>query len=280
MKITAVADKRIFCLYAALNAVGYDLENKPPMHPVRVAVREYLAGLSLDLTDLHDLFTKYESNHYYSLRTWILCHGEPPEFPEINADWKLKVPEEIDILNSLLSDFWAKGKLEIIWERVLPEYQKAVIDLEKLGREAVDKIVSYLKTDALGIEEFVIVPNFLESHSLGIGPTIGQTAFAILGPQSTDRFSLSRVMHEFLHSVINPLTEHLPDTKQRSKLREYWIRAIVMQATGLDANKHTKTKQMLIDNGYSDIDDYLNKLAEFEKGSVDFLTYFSTLPRE
>lgn len=279
VQVKAIADKRIFCLYAALNATGYDLENHPPMHPVRTLARDSIAKFQPDLTKLSNLLHKYDSNHYYCFRAWVLHHGEPPVFPEINPAWQSILPLDIDAVGALLGDFWSKYQLGIIWEKVSPTYQQATIHLEKVGQEAVTRLVNYFKTDSLGIDEFVIIPNFLDSHYIGLGPTIGQTAFAILGPDF-DNFTLSKVMHEFLHSIINPLTEHLPGIQQRSKLREYWIRAITIRTAGLDEGGYDKKRRLMIDRGYTEIDFFLEKLSEFEKGSNDFVQYFKEFPHD
>ncbi|MBU1092721.1 DUF4932 domain-containing protein [Patescibacteria group bacterium] len=277
--IRAIADKRMLCLYAALNATGYNFENHPPMHSIRMLVREYLEQQNLELKELKRLFDKYSNNHYYCFRFWALHHGEPPTFPEISSAWQDVLPKDIKEVGKLLGNFWAEAKLENIWEQVLPTYQQAVVQLKAIGQEAVNKVVNYFRTNKLDIKEFVVIPNFLDSHYIGLGPQIGDTAVAILGPDF-DNFTLTKVMHEFLHSIINPLTESVPDAQKRSKLREYWIRAIVIRASDLSEEKYIQKRQIVIDRGYTNIDYFLGKLAEFEKGEKDFLQYFKEFPHQ
>src|SRR5262249_40693981 len=43
-RVTVTEDLTVFTLFALLNAAGYDLENRPQMHPVRVRVRSAMAS--------------------------------------------------------------------------------------------------------------------------------------------------------------------------------------------------------------------------------------------
>lgn len=269
IKVRAVADKRIFCLYAALNATVYHRENKKKMYPVRLRVREYLAKKNLDLDGLKQLFERYPQEFYYRFRDWALSHRDPPEFEEINDFWKRNDPKDLDKFEESLHNFWTQSNLEELWWELGDEYQAAVSEAQTNGEIAARRVERYLKMGELGIDELVVIPNLLENHNTGFGPKVGKSAYVILGP-SQNGFSVSRIIHELLHSIINPPTKDY-DIAKRSNLREYIIRAMVLRVNPDDASR-----QKLIDKEYPRIDEFLNKLQDFENSGKPFDEYLKT----
>ncbi len=272
IKVKAVADKRIFCLYAALNATVYDKENAEAMHSLRLKVRDYLNSRDLLLGELKQLFAKYPEEFYYRFRHWILSHGNPPEFKEINNFWKCNSLRDLDRFKELLRDFWNQSQIEKLWQEFSIEYKSAIKEAQKNGEIAVKQVTDYLNIENLNIEKLIIIPNLLDSYNIGLGPTVNKTAYAILGP-SQNGFSVPRIEHELLHSIINPLTEDF-NKQKRSKLREYIIRAIVLRLNKDNQRYYKESKQKLIDKEYIYIDDFLNNLEIFEKSKQPFNKYF------
>lgn len=116
-----------------------------------------------------------------------------------------------------------------------------------------------------------MIPNLLDSHDLGLGPKIGRTAYAILGPSATG-FSKQRIEQELLHSIINPLTEGF-DPIKRSHLREYIIRAVVLRLNCNDKRCYNLSREKLVQRGYTDIGYFLDKLMDFESSAQPFNLY-------
>jgi len=271
IKIKAVADKRIFCLYLALNATVYNKENAKTMHSVRLKMRDYLNNKDLSLKDLEQLFAKHPEEFYYRFRDWILSHSNPPEFKEINNFWKRNNPKDLDGLEELLRNFWNQAEIEKLWEESIPKYESAIKESQKNGEIAVEQVMNYLNIDDWNIEELIIIPNLLDSYNIGLGPTINKTTYAILGP-SQNGFSAPRIEHELLHSIINPLTEDF-NRQNRSKLREYIIRAMVLRLNKDNQKYYNSSKQQLINKGYIYINDFLDNLETFENSKQPFDKY-------
>lgn len=129
--------------------------------------------------------------------------------------------------------------------------------------------------DDLNIEKLIIIQNWLDSYNIGLEPTINKTAYAILGP-SQNEFSVPRIEHKLLHSIINPMTEDF-DKQKRSKLREYITRAIVLRLTKDNQEYYEKSKQQLINKEYIRIDDFLNNLEIFKKSDQSFDKYLRNI---
>lgn len=272
IKVKAMADKRIFCLYAALNATVYHRENKKKMHPVRLRVREYLAGKDLNLDGLKQLFEKYPQEFYYRFRDWALSHSIPPSFREINRFWRRNNPKDVKGFTDLMRKFWTHYRMAQLWKEVSPQYERAVKEAQKNGHTALKRTVSYLQMNDLGFDEVIIIPNLLESYNTGFGPKVSRSAYVILGP-SQNGFSVTRIQHEILHSVINPLTEPIPDKKKRSYLRECVIRAMVLRMNRENNVYYRSALAGHIRQNYEGIRKWLEELARFETSEESFECY-------
>lgn len=80
--VTVQADERLFTLFAALNAAGYDDENfGEPFHPVRVTVRDYVAARPLP--NLTRLRTQLNFIYPYAFVEWALHYGPPPDWTRV-----------------------------------------------------------------------------------------------------------------------------------------------------------------------------------------------------
>lgn len=275
IEVKAVADKRIFCLYAALNAVGYNDENAKAMHPVRLQVREWVAQRQPDISQLKELLNAYPQNWYYKFRRWILNHGEPPAFEVLRDRAGQEDFSGLADFGELLGKFWKVADLETAWQKVLPEYQLAVDEAHKNGVKAAEQVTNYLKMADLGIDRGVIIPNLIDSYNRGIGPKVGRVAFVILGPSDVG-MSIPRIQHEMLHSIINPLTGSY-SPKLRSRLREYLIRAAVLRMNSVNNEYYTSRREKHIRQGYGQIDQWLDWLKRFELGDQPFDQYLQNI---
>jgi hypothetical protein len=93
-----------------------------------------------------------------------------------------------------------------------------------LYKERIEKIVSYfgLDTKGMSIEQVIVVPcdNFLGSVESGYSIILGKTLYIMSHTENLDNFD-----HEFLHSIINPITEkcreYFESQEQAGKIFEY-----------------------------------------------------------
>jgi len=279
--------KRIFCFYALLNALGYDPESFS-VNPVRQKVRDFLkhtlAKSETELVGIKNLIKEpnISKEYYFPLRTWVLCHGEPPTLKELTPYWKKFLDAKTGKqFCQWLNCFYKIGQVEIIWKTTRNDYQKIEKQCYAAAKGAVDMSLDYFrfKNKEIGFKEFIIIPNFLEEYGRGIGPKINDTAYAILGPSNTeDIFPIQRIEHEFLHSLINPITKEVFDDQipwsQLSHIRESLIRAIVLRLNKSNKNYYQKKLERLKESEYKDIDKTIEFLERYEKQQKDFKAFF------
>jgi len=288
IRVQIEISKRIFCFYALLNALGYDPESFP-VNPVRQKVRDFLkhtlAESETELIGIKNLIKELNigKEYYFPLRTWVLCHGEPPALKELTPYWKnfldAKTGEQFC---QELKYFYKIGKIETIWKTVKNNYQKIEKQCYATARGAVETSLDYLrfKNKEISFKKFIFIPNFLEEYNRGIGPKINDTAYAILGPSNAgDVFPIQRIEHEFLHSLINPMTKELLSDQipwsQLSYIRESLIRAIVLRLNKSNKNYYQKKLKRLKESEYKDIDKTIEFLERYEKQQEDFKGFFS-----
>ena len=89
--MVVAADERVFTLFAALNAAGFDREYEGlAMSPIRQQVRSALTGKNLpSLVRLKPIF---DHTADYHLVVWVLQRGGSPEFGRAEPDWWVSAP--------------------------------------------------------------------------------------------------------------------------------------------------------------------------------------------
>jgi hypothetical protein len=263
IQVKTIANKCIFFLYAALNACGYDQENRLAMHPVRVKTREWVSAHNPDIGELRAMVEAQQPKHWY-----LLIH-------ELLGD---SATERVTGFGEALDKFVQTTELEKLWQEVLPEYEVVVTQVQADGVTAAAEVERYLRMVELGVDELIIIPNLLDKYYSGIGPKIGRTAYAILGP-SEDGINPPRIQHELLHSIINPLTED-ENPEKRSRLREYLIRAMILRLNVEDAKYYTSRRAKHLVQGYKFLDAFLSWLDRFERSERPFDMYLKETKTE
>lgn len=223
-----VADRRVFAVMALLNAVGYDAEYEGvEMHPARVAVRsELVRRLSGWADSVSRWRDTYES---LDLPVWVyldyalsLSPGAP--FRRVHAeeelgyrDAQLRLEEAgfLDILNR----FWEAAEVEDIWLSLRPRYLAELerYDFAKMA-DQLATLWAYLRMPRQDKYTLVNVPNLLDSHYQAIGAEYGRYYYQVESPGS-HAYALN--LHEYLHSIINPLVRERFD-EHESILTEYY----------------------------------------------------------
>lgn len=221
-----LADRREFVVMAFRNAVGYDDEAEgQQMHPVRVKVRRMIAENLTDHPEKLKVWRQYhetrrlQSFHYqdYALS---LCGDYP--FRRIRPDGELGYPPTAAILRGfpdILNDFWVTAKLDEVWNEVKGDYiaELKKYDFAKMQHQMAF-LWEYLRMERRDTLTLVNVPNLLEMHYHAIGARYEDYYYTVESPGS---HSYGLNVHEYLHSIVNPLVEAATDGSD-SKLLAYY----------------------------------------------------------
>ncbi|MBN1972563.1 MAG: DUF4932 domain-containing protein [Sedimentisphaerales bacterium] len=210
-----LADRREFAVMAFLNTVGYDDEVKgQQMHPVRLKVRELVADNLAEQPEKVKTWRKYYSNlmrkhmQAYSFQDFALSLSTDYPFKRIRPDKELGYHNTASVLKDfpeVLNDFWETARLDEVWEQVKPDY---IAEIQKYDFDKMQKQMSflwdYLRMPRHDTLILVNVPNLLESHYNGIGARYENYYYTVESPGS-HAYSLN--IHEYLHSIVNPIVE-------------------------------------------------------------------------
>ena len=285
INVTVEISPRIFCFYALLNIGGYDPESDI-VHPVRKCIRDFLIKTIPESVHgkINTFMTSKEvrQEYWYPLRTWVLCHGQPPRFSALSKQWEKTLQNDNAIeFQGLLNLLWNRYEVSSQWEKLKFYYDTTKDRVFDNAHYALNEALSYLRIDKeqSSLNEFVVVPNFLDEPNRGLGPRIDRTAYAILGPSvmPEDSFPVSRIEHEFLHSIINPITaEIFKDVHGRSlsKIREGLINGIVLRVNSNNKDYVKRKRKALREKGFK-IEKILHLLISFEESRMDIKSFLS-----
>ncbi len=210
-----LADRREFAVMAFLNAVGYDDEVKgQQMHPVRLKVRELVAANLAEHPDKVKAWRKYYNKlvrrnmQIYCFQDFALSLSTDYPFKRIRPDKELGYSRTASVLKDfpeVLNDFWETVRLDEVWEQVKPDY---IAEIQKYDFEKMQKqmtfLWAYLRMPRRDILTLVNVPNVLDSHYSAIAVRYENYYYTVESPGS-HAYSLN--IHEYLHSIVNPIVE-------------------------------------------------------------------------
>lgn len=287
-RIKVEINKRFFCFYALLNVLGYNPEILP-VNPLRRGVRIFLKHILTqskdDLANIKKLIKQpnLSKEFWFPLRNWVICHGQPPLFKELSPYWKNFLSTQVGKeFGRELKHFWKIGQLASLWKIVKNDYLKIRKQCYFNAKIAVKKSLSYLRlgNKEINFKKFIVIPNFLDEYNRGIGPKIDGTAYAILGPsQETDVFPIQRIQHEFLHSLINPLTQKVLNDKvtkpELSLIRESLIQAIILHLNQPNQRYYRKKIKSLEKSKFKNIETTIKFLENYENQKENFKTFFT-----
>jgi len=286
IQIKIEISKRIFCFYALLNVLGYNPEIFP-VNPLRKGVRillkntliksKYSSTVIKNLIKQPDISKEF----WFPLRNWVLCHDQPPTFKELSPYWKnfldTQTGKEFD---QELKRFWKIGQLDYIWKIVKNDYLKIKKQCHYNAKIAVKSSLDYLciKNKEIDFKKFIVIPNLLDEYNRGIGPKINDTTYAILGPsKGNDMFPIQRIEHEFLHSLINPITKEVFNNKipksQLSLIRETLIHSMVLHINKSNRQYYQKKLKRLKKSRYKDIEKVIVFLEKYKNQQDNFKNF-------
>lgn len=220
--VVVAADERIFTLFAALNAAGFDREyDGITMSPIRQQVRTALSGKDLNsLARLKPFFDRIPDFH---LVVWTLQRGNPPKYGRAEAGWWISTTAAgFEGLDKALEAFYLEAEISKLWKEVEPAYQAEIHQNQPLAEQSLADIRAYLRTNDLPFRQVIIIPNPLDAHYSGTGPQIGDIAYVVAGPCETELSLKGLIEHEVLHSVIGPmLDQHINQIPKQTSQRLY-----------------------------------------------------------
>ena len=206
-QIIVATDERIFTLFAALNAAGFNREYEGiPMSFLRQQIRAALDGKNIpSLQRLKRYFDKISDYH---LVVWVLQRGSAPEFERAEAGWWISTrAANFDGLYSALSDFYKEADIANLWQQIKPQYDATLAYWQPLVETSLGDLQTYLRISELPVRQIVVIPNLLDSYYSGNGPLIGDIAFVVSGPTETELSLQGLIEHETLHSIIGPMLD-------------------------------------------------------------------------
>lgn len=202
------ADERLFTLFAALNAAGYDEENNEQgMSEVRQQVRAALADNPLPSLDrLRPYLQMCRFIHVSQCATWVLQRGPAPDFDRAVAGWWIETPTFPFLgFDRALAAFYREAAIGALWQAQRPAYEAEIARYRALAGPAVDRVSAYLRSEAPPTAGVVVLPNLLDAYWRGYGPRVGDLSYVVMGPAITPNIGL--IQHEAMHPLLNPLVD-------------------------------------------------------------------------
>jgi len=312
-RVTVTEDLTVFTLFALLNAAGYDLENRPQMHPVRVRVRSALA--SRVKPALRQRLRAFYDAHKARADAWAYsvvakATAGPPAFAP-TSDWSDIAKDErfaaLAELHDLLPAFYAAADVPNLYDTVRTEYVEYVRGYETEIRRQVVAVLNYCRVhdvEALGAappgerSEALVIPNLLDSYEHAFSFELDGKFISIEGPQ----VRLGYNPHEFVHAVTNPAVYSPATRALEARLRpvvdegakalggeqdfgsveafmdECLVRAVSLRYLASDRGEHrpglAKTMADEWRSGYVFERFFWDQLAGYEASSADLRTFY------
>jgi len=221
-----LADRRVFVTMAFINATGFD--DQPPavaMHPVRQKVRQRVAENLAAHPEKLQKWRQYARSRKlgpFAYQDFALSLEPNYPFQRVRTDKELNYPitaKRLADFPALLRDFWVTADLTNVWNEVKGDYLAELkkYDLAAMQRQ-MDGLWQYLRLPRQDTLTIVNVPDLLDSHYSAIAAPYEPYYYCVEGPGS---HSYGLNVHEYLHSIVNPLVKtNFP--AHRAKLLRYY----------------------------------------------------------
>jgi hypothetical protein len=221
-----LADRRVFAVMAFLNAVGLNEEFPgKQMHPVRVRVRELVAANLASYPEKIEFWRRYYEAHklgIYCYQDFALSLSADYPFRRIRPDAELGyavTAEQLRDFPAILNDFWRAARVDEVWQRIQPDYAAELrkYDVTRMTQQMAF-LWEYLRMPRHDTLTLVNVPNLLDMHYRAIGARYEGYYYTVESPGS---HSYGLNIHEYLHSIINPIVE-AHSGRVKAAVREYY----------------------------------------------------------
>jgi hypothetical protein len=284
------------------------------MHPVRIKVRELIAGNLLThsnkLVAWKKNYARLKCSNADYIEYAMLLSADYP-FKKVGPDNIYYNPEVLRKLSSVVdqvNDFWLTARLDEVWNTVKPDYLAELqkYDVAKMS-EDLDFVWKYVRMPRREARIMVNVPNLLDRHYSADSMGCGKYFVSVEGPGSHD-YRLN--VHEYLHEIVNPAVARWREAYSR-RLAPYFDRWMKNPAhrgyetmqmyvqeclvKSLEARVSVKLRPELrgrkqaqvtqdVKNGYELTGVFHETLADFETGQDTFEDFvkvlFERLPQQ
>ncbi len=284
-RVEVRADERLFTLFAALNAAGYD-EGLKESGPVRQAVREKLGELALKVVEP---VRRYRDEHPQPLEAYVryvLTLGPPPGFAEQRA------PEGLDGFGRVLADFYRAAGVADLWKSQAEVHAQAVAALAADGLALMGRTLDYLRAGDVPRQRILLVPNLLDVPGreylvrqdetvvfvLGAAAKVDPIPLAALTVRLVIGTSPSEADTEVQRTGV--LYDLVRETAQRHGYRDWptvvreSLIATVTARLAVPADQRPAFLRRHYDRGLILVDHFVDELARYERDSLplaDFL---------
>jgi hypothetical protein len=236
----------IFTLFAFLNAAGYDEENRPAMHPVRLHVRRALdSRLPAQLrTECQAYYAAHDSTATpWTYAVVAMATSGPPDF-SFGSEWTQNLAGQAEFaqlseLPALLRRFVAAVPVDSLYRSVRAEYVHDVEAYQRVIRREVEAAVAYCRVrDARELAgggetpHAIVIPNLLESNERAFSFVLADTFYAVEGPQP----QLGYNPHEFIHAITNPMSYDPAHAPAQARAESLFV--VARQVTGGEDEAH------------------------------------------
>ncbi|HXJ44247.1 MAG TPA: tetratricopeptide repeat protein [Bryobacteraceae bacterium] len=231
------AHENLFYVMAAINAAGYDDGIRlPDNSQLRMQLREYLAAQ--DIPVLPELKRYFQSNgrrktpvqdlsQYIS---YALSVTGPPDFGWKTRD--VEVPPDAKAcegLTPLLIDFFRQARLDQLWRRSQPVYERELEKYHTPILNMTNKVDGYLRAPAAGYlgRRFQVYIDLLAAPQQVQARNYGDDALVIVTPSEQPK--MYDIRHTYLHYQVDPIViKYGIDLQQKRSLLD------LVQLTPLD----------------------------------------------
>lgn len=226
----------LFSVMAALNASGYDTAlDSPSNHPLRKAVRDYLAQQEIPSLAAIKRFVAahqpgtpaQELSQYVS---WALLSKGPPEFTPARPDFP-QPPEAAALadLAPLMARFYQEANIESLWQRVQPYYDEALASYTEPVSEAVLQVNAFLRTPSGGPRgrRFHVFLELLAEPNQALTRAFLDDYIVVITPSPILR--VDEIRHHYIHYMADYYTLRVGEELERIRtLADYALASPIL----------------------------------------------------
>ena len=289
-RVEARSDLRVFTLFAALNAAGYE-RGAAESSAVREAVRTASGDLPLKTVEP---FRKYWAEHPQSLEgyvRYVLNVGDPPEFAEQRA------PEGLDRLNRVLAGFYEAASVGTLWNTHRQAHDAAAAAFAADGPKVIGQVLDYARATDVPSERIVLVPNLLDDPtaaylvrqpqrvvfvfgSRGSGDTLAVTQLAarLTLDKLPDAAAAELRRTEALFPLIREQAQKEGLTSWEGVVRESLVAAVTARLA-LPAERRADYLKKQYARGLILVDHFARELDRYERSTVPLPEFVAELLR-
>lgn len=186
------ANENLFCVLTAINAAGYnDGMDLPDNSPLRKQVRDYLASQSIPVLADMKAFLKTNGRHKNGIQdlsqyiSYALSVKGAPDFAWLGRDVEVP-PDALAIagFTPLMIDFYRQAKLDQLWAKVQPAYEKELERYHSPILKITTTVDGYLRVlaDAYMGRRFQVYVELMAPPEQVQTRNYGDNAFVVLTP--------------------------------------------------------------------------------------------------